>query len=591
VTIGEFDEAHASLDSVPGLHRLRLDVLLRELVNRAEDIIGVEQKLHRLLDAVLSVASELSLPDTLRRITELAAELSDARFGALGVIGPDQEQIAEFITVGLDPHQRALIGDLPSGKGILGLIISHPEPLRLPDLRLHPASFGFPPNHPPMGTFLGVPIRVRSQVFGNLYLTEKRGGEEFSEQDEDLMIALAAAAGIAIENARLFEETRRRERWLAASTEVVNRLLRGAEASQTTQLVVDKAAEIVEADAAFLLLRDTDNSELIVSAVHGEGTEVFLGRSYRLIEALAGEVFIDGEPRVFIAGSELLEPIPPGPSSAEPEPGPRLTFGGPGVLVPLAAGGRVLGVLSVVRGPERLAFREADVRMVHTFAGQAALAVEFSRASADRQRLAIYEDRDRIARDLHDLIIQRLFATGLGLQAVIPRVHQADLALKLSSYVDDLDATIHDVRKTIFSLQEPEDRPSGLRGEILRAVTVAAQALEFEPLLTMRGPLDSAVPDGLRPDLLAVIGESLTNVVRHSRAKVAEVHVSVDLEARTLSLVVEDDGVGPGPDDVPGQGTVNMAARARRLGGSFSLRPKPEGGAELSWSVPLDRTS
>jgi len=589
-TDDEADAVSSELPSadvpIPGLHRLRLDVLLTELVNRANDIIGVERKLHRLLDAVVVVASELSLPDTLQRITEMAAELSDAQYAALGVIGPDQRHLVEFINIGMGPHARATIGDLPSGKGILGLIISHPEPLRLADLRLHPASFGFPPNHPPMGTFLGVPIRVRSEVFGNLYLTEKRGGGEFTEQDEDLMVALAAAAGIAIENARLFEETRRRERWLTASSEVTSRLLRGAEASETTQLVVDKAAEIVEADVAFLLLRDETTDQLTVLAAHGQQAEESVGQRYVLTGSLPGRLFVDGQTRPFDARTPVLQA-----ATAEAPSEGFAGFVGPGLIVPLGSGGRVLGVLAVGRDPEGPPFRDADVRMVHTFAGHAALALEFGQASADRQRLAIYEDRDRIARDLHDLIIQRLFAIGLGLQAVLPKVVQKDVVNKLSTYVDDLDETIHDVRKTIFSLQEPEERPSGLRGEIVRAVTRAAAILSYEPLLTMGGPLDSVVPDSLRPDLLAVIGEALTNVARHSQGRTAEVRVEVDTTARRLTAVIEDDGVGPGPSDTPGHGTVNMAFRAQRLGGSFALERAPKGGALLTWSVPLDLPS
>jgi signal transduction histidine kinase len=569
-------------DAIPGLHRLRLDILLQELVDRAQAMIGVEQKLHRLLDAVVAVATELSLPDTLRRITELAAELADAKYAALGVIGPDSN-LTEFITVGIDPHARALIGDLPRGRGILGLLIKHPETLRLADLRLHPASFGFPANHPPMGTFLGVPLRVRNEIFGNLYLTEKRGGGEFTSQDEDLVVALAAAAGIAVENARLYDETRRRERWLSASTEVTGLLLRGAESADTLQLVVDKAGEIAEADAAFLMLRDDASrpDRLTVRATRGEGTEVFVGHSYTVGNTSTDDVFEDVGPRPFEAGNAPFEPVSPSSPAAH--------FEGPGVLVPLSAGNRVLGVLSVVRQVGAPRFADADVRMVHTFAGHAALVVEFSRAAADRQRLAVFEDRDRIARDLHDLIIQRLFATGLGLQALMSRAQPPEIAQKISGYVDDLDDTIHDVRKTIFSLQEPEERPSGLRGEILRTVTAASAALTFEPQLTMRGPLDSVVPPAVRPDFIAVLGEGLTNVVRHARAKHVDVQVVLDTVARTLVLVIDDDGVGLDPTHVLGNGTVNMAARARRLGGTFDLQARPDvGGTRLSWSVPLD---
>ena len=555
-------------------------MLLHELVNRAEDIIGVEHQLHRLLDAVVSVASERTLADTLHRITELAAELSGAKFAALGVIGSDQ-QLVEFITVGMDPHVRTLIGDLPSGKGILGLLISDPESLRLPDLGRHPASFGFPPEHPPMGTFLGVPIRVRDEAFGNLYLTEKRDGGEFTERDEDLMVALAAAAGIAIENARLGEETRRRERWLAASTEVTTSLLNGASAAETTRLVVEKATAIVDADAAFLLLRDESGGidALVVRAAHGEGTEPFIGQRYALDETLAGQVLNDGKPQPYASRAAVMKALSP----TAPAHG-RLD--GPGVLIPLASAGRVLGVLSVARFHGSDPFADADVQMVHTFAGHAALAVEFSRVAGDRQRLAIYEDRDRIARDLHDLIIQRLFAVGLGLQGVLPQVLQPDVVQKLSDFVDDLDATIRDVRTTIFSLQEPQARPSGLRGEVLRTVTAAAAVLRFEPKLTMSGPVDSAVSDRLRPQVLAVIGEGLSNVARHAQA--TEVEVRVEVSGRTVAVMIRDNGIGPAADDVPGQGTVNLAARARLLGGTFTLQRGECGGAELCWSVPLE---
>jgi signal transduction histidine kinase len=567
-------------DPGPGLQRLRLDALLNELVSRAGEIIGIEDKLHRLLDAVMSVAGELSLPDTLRRITELAAQLSDAQFAALGVLGTERD-LVEFITVGMDDQQRHLIGELPSGKGILGLLIRHPEPIRLPDLRSHPAAFGFPADHPPMGTFLGVPIRVRTEIFGNLYLTEKRDGDPFTEQDEDLVVALAAAAGIAIENARLYEETRLRERWLEASAEVTGQLLRSAAADQTMQVVVDKAGEISESDAAFLVL-GSSSDDLVVRAAFGAGAGNYIGHSFTMTQALADSVFVDGRARQFDAGSQVLSAATSGPEA---------TFSGPGVLVPLSAGGRVLGVLTVVRRHGSPPIPEHHVKLVEAFAGHAALVVEFARASEDRQRLAVYQDRDRIARDLHDLIIQRLFATGMGLQAAMARVHDASLHAKLSSYVDDLDATIHDVRKTIFSLQEADDRPSGLRGEILRTVEGVGSVLGHDPHLSMRGPLDSAVPDSVRPDLLAVLNEGLTNVARHAHAEHTEVSVTVDIERRTVTLVVADDGIGPGPGDVHGQGTVNMPARASKLGGTWVLRPGAEGGTTMIWTVPLDPIS
>src|SRR3954452_3837011 len=253
------------------LRSLRLDALLRELVARAEDVLDVEDRLRRLLDAVVSVASDLSLPDTLHRIVELAVELADARYGALGVIGPDG-RLSQFVTAGVDDDLRRRIGDLPTRHGILGVLIRDPRPLRIANLARHGGRGGFPPNHPPMTTFLGVPVRSRDAVFGNLYLTEKRGGGEFTERDEDLVVALAAAAGVAVENSRLFEEVRRRESWLTAASEVTSRLLAGGDATVTARLVARKAAELAGGRAALLLLPEPGGFE--VSAVHGPGDEV-----------------------------------------------------------------------------------------------------------------------------------------------------------------------------------------------------------------------------------------------------------------------------------------------------------------------------
>jgi len=270
------------------LRSLRLDVLLRELVARAEDVLDVEDRLRRLLDAVVSVASDLSLPDTLRRIVGLAVELAGAEYGALGVIGPDG-LLNQFVTAGVDDELRRRIGDLPTGHGILGVLIEDPRPLRIADLKAHGASVGFPPNHPPMTTFLGVPLRVRDTVFGNLYLTEKRGGGEFTDRDEDVVVALAAAAGIAVENARLFEEARRRGEWLQAASDVTAGLLTGADATASAQLVVARAAELAATDVAVLLL--PAGSGFTVAAVHGGPEAVrteYPGRPDRWTGELAG---------------------------------------------------------------------------------------------------------------------------------------------------------------------------------------------------------------------------------------------------------------------------------------------------------------
>src|SRR5215475_14545128 len=236
---------HGGDGLITDLSRLRLQTLLEELVDRAQDVIAAESRLHRLLDAVVSVASDLSLPDVLRRIVQLSAELAGARYAALGVIGPDRK-LVEFIHEGIDEETRERIGDLPTGGGILGLLIDRPEPLRLHDLTEHPQSFGFPPNHPPMRSFLGVPIRVRGKVFGNLYLTEKADGADFAEEDQEIVVALAAAAAVAVENARLYERTHRREQWLQASNDITGKLLAGADARETLSMVATQALSIAD---------------------------------------------------------------------------------------------------------------------------------------------------------------------------------------------------------------------------------------------------------------------------------------------------------------------------------------------------------
>ncbi|MBT0772794.1 GAF domain-containing protein [Kineosporia sp. J2-2] len=564
-------EAHQywSAGQPPPLPKLGLERLLQELIGRSQEIIDTEQQLHRLLDAVIAVASDLSLPDTLRRITQLAADLAEAKYAALGLLGPDGVDLVDFITVGIPGHQRAKIGDPPRGRGILGVLIDLPVPLRLDNLGDHPASTGFPAHHPPMGSFLGVPLRVRGEVFGNLYLTEKRDGGTFTERDEQLIVALAAAAGIAIENSRLFDVTRRREAWLTAAGDVTKSLLAGAETEETMRLVVERASTVAGGGASFLLLNDADGS-LSIRAAHGENTAVLLGTTYQLDQKRLSE-----------RQAFLTEGIVDGPGISE-------RFGGPSVLVPLVVGNVVIGALAIVRPPRAEPYSEADMHMVESFAGHAALAVQFSRQAADRQRLAVLEDRDRIARDLHDLVIQRIFAVGLGLQSIGMNIDNAAQSSKLSGLIDDLDTTIHAIRTSIFSLQQQEDESTSLRSEALGVVTEATSALGFEPVLTFRGPVDTLVPAAVYADLLAVLREALSNAARHAHATHVEVRLSVD--AGQVTLEVEDDGSGVATDAKTGTGTTTMRTRAERHGGSCGLSARDDGasGTVVVWQVPVN---
>jgi signal transduction histidine kinase len=373
------------------------------------EFAGAKQLL-RLLDAVMAIGSELSLAAALRRITATAAELVDAEYAALGVLDSTGSRLTEFITVGLSDEQTARIGQRPEGHGILGLLIVRPKPLRLPDLHEHPDSFGFPPGHPPMTSFLGVPILLRDEVYGNLYMTDKRDGQVFTDVDQELAVGLAAAAGLAIENARLHEQAR---------------------------------------------------------------------------------------------------------------------------------------------------------------------------------YATLLDERERIARDLHDDVIQRLFATGLSLQAAGRTSNEPLTVERISRAVDDLDAANRHVRSTIFELNQRWSALPSLRGDILAVCSEATRALGFEPSCDIDGPLDSTVPESMHGHVLMCVREALSNVARHAGATAADVTVKVD--GGKLQLRVGDNGVGYVPDPARvASGLANMDARARALGGCFTIAERPGGGTLVAWDATVD---
>lgn len=433
------------------LPKLRLDELLEELQGRIETVRGTRDRLQGLLEAVLSVGRELELAQVLRRIVEAAVVLVDAEYGALGVIGREQ-RLDQFIPVGLDDEVRALIGDLPSGHGLLGELIRHPELLRLADLSEHPASSGFPPHHPPMNSFLGAPIRVRERVFGNLYLTEKRGGGEFDPEDEAVLATLAVAAGVAIENARLYAEVRLRERWLAAGAEVTNRLLSGAPESEVVEVMLERAREITAADLGVVDLITEGTGDLRGAFALGLHAETHLGLVLPREGTLGGAA---------LTAATLV-------ATVDVRKDARVTYGpdrweglGPAVAVPLGTRDGLRGVLMLARGAGRPPFTEVETAPLLGFAGQAALAMELAERRRDAEQLSLLEDRDRIARDLHDLAIQRLFATGMTLQSAQRFVQHPQAAERLGRAVDDLDTTIKIIRSTIFGLRAHETPVAG----------------------------------------------------------------------------------------------------------------------------------
>ncbi|WP_326732295.1 GAF domain-containing protein [Streptomyces phaeochromogenes] len=559
------------------LPKLRLDELLDELQARIDAARGTQDRVHSLLEAVLSVGRELDLPQVLRRIVEAAVVLVDAEYGALGVIG-DDSRLSEFLTVGIGEERREEIGELPSGHGILGELIRHPEPLRLPELSEHPASYGFPDHHPPMHSFLGVPIRVREKVFGNIYLTEKRGAAEFDAEDESVLSTLAVAAGVAIENARLYEETRLSERWMRASGEVTSALLSGTSGAEVLELIVEQAREIASADVGMIAEYMIGAEELRPVLAFGADAEQ---RSGLVLSAQDGFV---------AAALTTAEPV----VSADIERDARTGEGesqwaglGPVVAVPLGAGGKARGVLLLGRLAGRTPFSGADSGPLLGFAGQAALALELDERRRDAEQLALLQDRDRIARDLHDLAIQRLFAAGMTLQSAQRFVDHPEAVERLSRTVDDLDDTIKIIRSTIFGLRAHgggTKEGGGLRGRVSEAVKVSATSFGFAPALRVEGLVDTDVPGEVADHALAVLGEALSNAVRHSGAHSVDVHLQC---ARgELALTVTDDGCGV-PDGVARSGLKNLEDRARALGGTLTLGERPQGGGtRLVWRVP-----
>ncbi|MFC7545725.1 GAF domain-containing protein [Plantactinospora sp. GCM10030261] len=569
IGLPEDDQKTPSLGLTP-LSRVRLDELLQEMLDRVGEVVASRERLRALLDAVVGISTDLDVRSTLLRIVESACELVGARYGALGVLGGDG-YLHNFITHGIGAEEQARIGDLPHGRGVLGLLIDDPRPLRMPDITKHPQSYGFPPHHPPMHSFLGVPVRIRDQVFGNLYLAEKQGASEFTDDDEQIVVALAAAAGVAIENARLYALAHRRERWLAATAEITGVLLGEVRRTDALSLIARRAREVAEADLVLVLLYDEDAGRFTVEVVDSASEPA---------SALVGTVLPAVETTFAAAVTERRHAVVD--NFAETAAWPVPVSRGPAAVVPLATAETLHGVLVVGYATGRNAPAEDDLALLTSFAGQAALALERARGQEERELLVVLEDRERIARDLHDVVIQRLFATGLQLQSAVPLTVRPEVSKRINAAVDDLDATIRDIRRTIFELRTPMS--AALRTEIREAIEVAAGSLGYRPTLRLTGPVDSAVPDDMRPDLLAVLREALSNAVRHAKADHVSVDVTVDPDR--LTVVVRDDGVGTDPAAARG-GLVNLRERAVQHGGTFDVGRAEPRGTELTWSVPL----
>ncbi|WP_425575606.1 GAF domain-containing protein [Streptomyces gobitricini] len=565
----EHDMAAAAERAPDGLHGLSAELTAR---------------VPQLLEAMRAVGTGLELRSTLDRICETAAALADARYAAIGVVDEEGEGLSDFVTYGISDETARETGRRPDGHaGLLGTLIHHPEAMRLADLTADPRAAGFPPGHPPMRGFLGVPIRVQGEVFGNLYLTEKRGGAEFDDDDLHMVRVLATEAGIAVGNARLYEAARRRERWIDGSVAVTTALLSGGDADEALSVVAEQARGPADACAGIVLLPAADGSGgLEIVAVSADDPSTALGvvvppGSPAVERLLAGEA-------VFVADAatdpRLITPL--------------ARRYGPGMMLPLRSGGRVLGALATLRAPGARQFSGTERTLATQFASQAALALMMAEAQRDRERLAVYEDRDRIARDLHDLVVQRLFAIGMMLESAQRKDLSPVVQEGVARAVDELDVTIQEIRTAIFALQpDPDEGPSGLRTRVLREINMAAVPLGFTPTHRFTGPVDSAVGELTGKNLIAAVREALSNAFRHAHARRIDVVVDATATlpdgARGVRLTVADDGVGL-PEGGRRSGLRNLARRAESLGGSSWCGPgigEDGGGTTVVWEAPL----
>lgn len=559
-----------------------------------------EERLPRLLQAMEFIGGDVELHSMLDRVVTTAAELAHARYAALAVLNEDGSGVGEFVTHGVDPGVHEGVGRLPGAEGLIRTLLEGTgatasdatdasDVLLLDDLATgHPPGpgspggargrAGFPPGHPRMRTFIGVPVRVHGAGFGALYLADKADGRPFTPDDVQVTRILATEAGIAVGNARLYEAVRQQARWMDGSLELATSLL-SEDADHALAVVAEQARRLAGAALAAVLepSRDRGGHGLQIVAVSADEPGGVLGTvvpadTPPLPRVLAGEpVYVD-------------DPAYLGPGMAARY--------GPAMALPLASDGRTVGVLSVARPRGAAPFTVPERALATQFAQQAALALVLTRARVDREQLAVLEDRDRIARDLHDLVIQRLFAVGMLLEGAqrASRPNAPGVAERIGAALGDLEATVQEIRTAIFALQQhPDEAPSGLRTRVLRETGAAAQTLGFRPSVGFTGPVDARVPDETARNLIAALREALSNAARH--ANPTRLDVAVDASGDAVRLTVADNGVGlppEGPGGMDESGLRNLRRRAEALGGSAGLGPGLDGrGITVTWQVPL----
>ena len=508
----------------------------------------MEPSVRALLDAVVGIAGDLRVSAVEQRVVDQACAVTGAGHGVLAVFDAER-RLSRVVQAG-EPRAYRTPADLPSGAGTLA-----------------------------------APVRVRHELFGRLCLAAKPEG--FADADEQSLGVLARAAGVALANALLHEEALQRERWREASQQVTAALLIGEDSNTTLHTIAERAREVARASVGAVALPSEANPGTLVFEVVASPDpehQRVAGTTVPTEGTASGAAFTSGQPVVVRQYGGFVVAQQAGSSRSLPATVKDLDSA---VAAPLIVGAETIGVLLVAKFRDKVPFADNEVELVRDFAAHAALAVEFARAEDDRRRLAVFQDRDRIARDLHDLVIQRLFAIGLGLEGLGRMTEQPEIAEKVTGFVRDLDRTIRDVRNSIFSLHEPAEA-HGVRSDLLRLAQDSTSMLGFEPRVSFDGPLDSAVMGPVRSDLIASVREALSNVSRHADASAVSVEVTVDRGGRHLTLTVIDDGVGL-PEELPGgTGLANLRRRAERWHGTLLVWPRSAGGTKLEWTASLE---
>jgi signal transduction histidine kinase len=555
--------------SFPDGPRTELEEAISTLVAQSERVMRAQGRLRALLRATQAVMEQSDLGLVLRSIVEAAIELVGAQYGAVGVLNPERDALEQFLYVGMSDQDAAAIGHLPEGRGLLGALITDPHPIRLAQIADDRRAVGFPPNHPPMTSFLGVPVRVRGEVFGNLYLTNHANGD-FTEEDEELVQALSLTAGFAIENARLLAEAQTLGRWMTAAAELSAGIIATPTAG-ALDLLVNRVRDVAAAQLVTVLIPDADESHLRVVAAAGEDEGSLRGAILDPATTFAGRVLDDAaahsQPKLHAATRDPLLVSHEGVSGAA-------------AAVPLRTQAQFWGVLCIARSPDGERFSPAEIEGAADLASRGSIALELARAGEDARRALLADDRRRIARDLHDHVIQQLFGAGLGLQALASRLGPGAYGESLGETIDQLDDAIGQIRTVVFALSHRDD--ASLRHRLLDVVGEVSGSARRPPAVRFTGPVDLTVRDHLATEVVAVARELLSNAIRHAHAD----HVSLEVATQDglVTVVVEDDGVGI-DDKALRSGLDNLRDRAARRRGSFEVQSSGSG-TSARWTAP-----